>query len=410
MNKTVLTSFTILCLLFTVFLMGLKVSVKASPDVIYVPTDYPTIQEAINNADEGDIIFVSPGTYYEHVVVDRSLRLVGENRSNTVINGGNIGKVVKITVNDTEIRGFTIQRAGFTPWGSDSGIYVKSSNNIITDNTIVDNDDWAIWLDSYSSNNTITYNKITNNWRGCMLKDTWGNTLVENNITNHGQDGICLWNSSQNVVADNNISSNVDGVALTSSHNNNITSNNITNNLHGVSVDSSSSNKFYHNNFMNNNQQVYFFTFGGTNFWDDGYPSGGNHWGDYNKTDSYSGMHQNETGSDGIDDIPYIIDEANQDNYPLMDPYDPIVVKFRVLYYDLLENYNELVNNYNALNSTHHELLDSYNELQLDQETVINELSTIRNIMYIFTAATVILIATTVYLAIRKPKTKPETR
>ena len=284
--------------------------------IVYVK--YSSIQEAINNAYEGDTIYISSGTYHENVIINNIITLIGENKSNTIIDGGNIGKVVKITVNDTEVRGFTIQKAGFTPWGSDSGIYVKSSNNVITDNIIVDNDDWAIWLDSFSSNNTLTYNEITNNWRGCMLKDTSGNTLVENNITNHGQDGICLWNSSQNVIADNNISNNVDGLALASSHNNNITSNNITNNLHGVSADSSTNNELYHNNFINNNQQVYLFTFVGTNFWDDGYPSGGNYWSEYSEPDYFSGSFQNLTGSDGIGDAQYVIDDDNIDRYPLM--------------------------------------------------------------------------------------------
>jgi len=287
--------------------------------IVYVK--YSSIQEAINNTAEGGTIYISSGTYHENVIINNAITLIGENKRNTIIDGGNIGKVVQITVNDTEIRGFTIQKAGFTPWGSDSGIYVTSSNNAITDNFIVDNDDWAIWLDSFSSNNTITQNEMTSNWRGCMLKDTSGNTLAENNIANHGQDGICLLNSSQNVVTDNNISSNVDGVALTSSHNNNITSNNITNNLHGVSVDSSSNNRLYHNNFINNNQQVFLFTFVGTNLWDDGYPSGGNYWSEYSGADNFSGSFQNITGSDGIGDEPYIIDADNIDRYPLMNPW-----------------------------------------------------------------------------------------
>jgi hypothetical protein len=57
------------------------------------------------------------------------------------------------------------------------------------------------------------------------------------------------------------------------------------------------------------------------NFWDIGYPSGGNYWSDYTSVDSYSGPYQNETGSDGIGDTPYIIDEDNQDNYPFMSEY-----------------------------------------------------------------------------------------
>ena len=54
------------------------------------------------------------------------------------------------------------------------------------------------------------------------------------------------------------------------------------------------------------------------NIWDDDYPSGGNYWSDYTGVDEYSGPYQNETGSDGIGDTPYVIDENNQDNYPFM--------------------------------------------------------------------------------------------
>lgn len=59
----------------------------------------------------------------------------------------------------------------------------------------------------------------------------------------------------------------------------------------------------------------------------DCYPSGGNHWTDYSGTDSYRGPYQNETGSDGIGDTPYVIDENNIDTYPLMAPFGPLTVK-----------------------------------------------------------------------------------
>jgi hypothetical protein len=66
-------------------------------------------------------------------------------------------------------------------------------------------------------------------------------------------------------------------------------------------------------------QQVY--TSYSTNFWDHGYPAGGNYWSDYSEPDFYSGPFQNETGGDGIGDAPYVIDVSNIDNYPLINPY-----------------------------------------------------------------------------------------
>jgi len=55
-----------------------------------------------------------------------------------------------------------------------------------------------------------------------------------------------------------------------------------------------------------------------TNVWDNGYPSGGNYWSNFNSTDLFRGPYQNETGIDGISDTPYVIDVYNQDRYPLM--------------------------------------------------------------------------------------------
>jgi parallel beta-helix repeat protein len=112
------------------------------------------------------------------------------------------------------------------------------------------------------------------------------------------------------------------------SNNNTITANNLILNDQGLSLDNSNSNVIYHNNFINNRRQVYDWSWDfpgkpSINTWDDGYPSGGNYWSDYNGTDFYSGPYQNETGSDGIGDTPYVIDENNQDNYPLMKPWTP---------------------------------------------------------------------------------------
>lgn len=58
------------------------------------------------------------------------------------------------------------------------------------------------------------------------------------------------------------------------------------------------------------------------NIWDNGYTSGGNYWHDYTGGDDYFGVQQNKLGSDGIGDTPYVIDESNRDNYPLMSPYE----------------------------------------------------------------------------------------
>jgi hypothetical protein len=84
-------------------------------------------------------------------------------------------------------------------------------------------------------------------------------------------------------------------------------------------------NTIYHNNFFD---RYYFLAVEmgePENYWDDGYPSGGNYWSDYIGEDNFSGPKQNIAGSDGIGDIPYKIFELegqghNYDRYPLMSP------------------------------------------------------------------------------------------
>ena len=48
--------------------------------------DYTTIQEAINNAPEGSIIYVKKGSYSEIINIKKELKLIGEDKANTVIN------------------------------------------------------------------------------------------------------------------------------------------------------------------------------------------------------------------------------------------------------------------------------------------------------------------------------------
>jgi parallel beta-helix repeat protein len=99
----------------------------------------------------------------------------------------------------------------------------------------------------------------------------------------------------------------------------------ISNNSIGICLYQSSGNLFYHNSFVDIDEPVI------SNFQSPALPPSGsysinqwnndlegNYWSDYNGTDRYSGPYQNISGSDGIGDTPYIIDQNNTDHYPLM--------------------------------------------------------------------------------------------
>jgi len=197
--------------------------------------------------------------------------------------------------------------AGITLW--------HSSNCKICGNTLTDSTSDGIVVRS-SSNNTVSENNIANNYNGIYI-DSYSNynTISGNNITNNRYGGIVL-HSNFNSVSGNNVANNGDGIILAfSSSNNTISENNITANEHSIHlVGNVTSNSIYHNNLVDNTVQV------GqqSNVWDDGYPSGGNYWS------SYTGVDAN---GDGIGDTPYLINENNQDRYPLISPWSEIPVE-----------------------------------------------------------------------------------
>jgi parallel beta-helix repeat protein len=204
------------------------------------------------------------------------------------------------------------------------GIWLlSSSNNSISGNAMTENglNAWCIELEN-SSNNSISGNSITNNdASGIWLSSSSNNSIRGNNITDNNGDGIGLGSSSNNSLNENTITNNVVGIGIYSSSNNSINKNHIAYNRYtGIELGyDASDNTLCHNNFINNTNQVYFYS-NSANAWDDGYPSGGNFWSGYNGTDLYCGLGQNETGSDGIGDAPYIIDISNVDHYPFVNP------------------------------------------------------------------------------------------
>jgi len=306
------------------FLVECKIPVRASIDVIHVPTNYSTIQEAINYANPGDTIFVHTGTYYEHVVVNKSVSLVGEHRDFTIVDGNKNGSVIFIAANNVSIGGFTIRRSGTRPY--DCGIFIEhsdgndishntmtsnldgislyySSNNMISDNIISSNNYHGISLYS-SSNNLVLGNTIANNRDGIGFYSSSNNLVLGNTIANN-RDGISLYYSSDNLVSGNTIANNMDGMyfALYSSDNL-VSGNTIANNMDGMYFALYSSNNTVYLNNFNNTRQA---RSDSTNVWDDGVE--GNYWSDY------AGQDPN---TDGIGDNPYIIDANNNDTHPLM--------------------------------------------------------------------------------------------
>jgi parallel beta-helix repeat protein len=172
-----------------------------APTTLYVGGggggNYSKIQWAIDNASNGDTVFVYNGTYYENVIVNKTINLTGENKETTIINGGGGGMVVRIDTDWVNITGFTISN------GND-GLYLNwSSNNSITDNIISLNNVYGIRLET-SSNNRIIDNEISDciNY-GISLYFSSFNKLIRNNLSSSNGRGIYLYSSSNNNFTSN---------------------------------------------------------------------------------------------------------------------------------------------------------------------------------------------------------------
>jgi parallel beta-helix repeat protein len=150
-----------------------------------VPDDYSTIQAAINGVNSGDSILVRSGAYHENVIVNKTVALVGENRGNTVIDGGGTGYVVGIKgVNNVTLSNFTIQNGQTGVYAGDWGASVGSSRGNIIQNTIRNNSDNGVFIgmDRYCVYN----NDIEDNGIGLSIyaQGTVNGTIRGNDIKN----------------------------------------------------------------------------------------------------------------------------------------------------------------------------------------------------------------------------------
>lgn len=297
--------------MFTLFTPKVKAS-----SVLRVPDDYATIQEAVNAASPGDTIWVAAGTYYEHLIVDKPVSLIGEDRETTIIDGqGTYESIIKIASSNVHISGFTLKNG--------PGVHMYHSDNIVISNNLIQNHlVHAIHVNNCSGV-SVTGNRIETLQKGVISqqKCTIGlfhyssDNMISGNTIVGTRFGIDLGYSHNNVIKNNYLTANVQGTTLAYSYNNIIKNNHLSDNHYGIIICNSSRNVIYHNNFINNTKQTSIYDDSFNNAWDNGYPSGGNYWSDYEGVD---------TDRDEIGDTPYTIDENNQDNYPLMHPWTPI--------------------------------------------------------------------------------------
>jgi nitrous oxidase accessory protein NosD len=327
MKKTALALALIMTLLLLA-IAGTQVVKKARAETITVPDDYATIQEAADSAADGCTINIREGTYKGDVNITKHISLKGQNPESTIINGCIFIRTSNVTISSIKLMGFgrweqlktftngygiatisgkshttgslqetwrtTISNCIFENWIIPIALMSGDGERVIN-NTILNSDEG---IDANTFNNLIAYNTISCGGNGITLGDQYvtGN-LIQGNHISGAEKGIfinCF--NYDNYIVGNTIEGCQEGIHL------------------GAAPEQdypSSDNLFFHNNLLDNSKQV-LVTVGSSNIWDNGYPSGGNYWSNYQRSDA---------NSDGIGDSAYTIDGLNQDRYPLMEPY-----------------------------------------------------------------------------------------
>ena len=293
---------TVIFMLFVLLAIGVTPA-KSIPKTLTVPDDYGSIQEALENAESGDTVFVKKGVYVENPVVRKPVALVGEDMNETVID---VTAGLKVESDGVSITGFTIYDghdgislssnycdiSGNKIANSTHGIVVFGYENSISYNIFE-----SIGLSSaiqlnFANRNIITGNHIASCVEGIQIwHNSSNNAITENTITNCRNHAVSFQYSDHNTMIRNNISNSECGTAIYVSNNNSITNNNYVNNTIHFSANEWYALTWGHNRSVNIIES--------------------NYWSNYNGTD---------TDGNGMGDAPYVVDENNQDKYPLMNP------------------------------------------------------------------------------------------
>jgi nitrous oxidase accessory protein len=195
----------------------------------------PTLQQMIDNTEEGEVLIPPPGTYKEHIILDKPISIDGKGK--VVIDGGGVGTILIIDTDGANVSGLTLMNSGILHNDVDAGIHVRGKFNVIRDNLILD---CLFGVDlSKSDNNIVKRNQFTSKERSLGLRGdavrlwySFENEITDNQISNSRD--FVIWYSARNVIARNDIRNGRYGLHFMYAKHNLVEDNNIYKNSVGI--------------------------------------------------------------------------------------------------------------------------------------------------------------------------------
>lgn len=227
--------FFLLALLFSI------TNVWSQTITVCATCNVKTIQEAVNQASEGDTILVKKGIYKEaNIKIDKGITLIGEDLP--TIDGEEKGEIITIGADNVTLDGFKIINVGVSYTTDYAAVRVVKSEGFVIQNLELEKLFFGIYLQK-ANNGKVLNNKVrgeaVTEFNSGNAVHLWycKNVEVRGNDVQNVRDGIYL-EFSDNITIDNNFSKgNVRyGLHFMFSNNNTVTNNVFETNGAGIAL------------------------------------------------------------------------------------------------------------------------------------------------------------------------------
>lgn len=199
-----------------------------------------SLQAAIEQARDGDTVVVQgPAVFHEHLVVNKSIRIIGTN--SPIVDGDGTGTSLILAAADTEVRGITVRNSGCDLANFDCAILIMAPRVAVRDCRI-ESGAFGVYVRGVNDC-VVESNKISGDagipsaqrGNGIHLWKTRGD-LVTGNEIHDKRDGIYLSYADNSLIGGNRVWDTRFGIHYMYSHENRLLTNSLTHNVVGAAL------------------------------------------------------------------------------------------------------------------------------------------------------------------------------